>query len=251
MTEKTNVLAAALVAACAAATGVEKTSRNQHMRYMYASAEAVIAEAKAAMNANGLTLMAMSHNVELHTSETHWGMLQSSWRLLHSSGDYLDLHSTWPIVVERGRPADKALASARTASLSYLLRDLLQLPRVEEGVDMDDASRDAPQRDAPQRQQQPLRQHVQQAASTPRPADPSIALLRECAEILDTCTSPGSVDAAVTAMGARLGDLPKPMLGGLKLYAEAVKKRLIGLDLSQEEVKVVDRISNIKKEATK
>ncbi len=53
------------------------------------------------------------------------------------------LSDEWPIVPERGRPLDKAIASAKTSSLGYLLRDLMVAPRVLPGDDMDDSARDA------------------------------------------------------------------------------------------------------------
>ena len=48
----------------------------------------------------------------------------------------------WAIILEKGRPLDKAIAGADTASLSYMLRDLLILPRVEAGTEMDDDARE-------------------------------------------------------------------------------------------------------------
>ena len=43
----------------------------------------------------------------------------------------------WPIVTGKGKPLDKAVASARTSSLGYLIRDLLVAPRVHPTDDMD------------------------------------------------------------------------------------------------------------------
>ena len=42
-----------------------------------------------------------------------------------------------PVLPEKGRPIDKAEAGARTYALSYFLRDLLLIPRVDEGSDVD------------------------------------------------------------------------------------------------------------------
>jgi len=65
------------------------------------------------------------------------GELKSTWVLMHADGAALEVRHNWPVVVS-GKTLDKAVATARTATLSYLLRDLLQLPRVEPGTEMDD-----------------------------------------------------------------------------------------------------------------
>jgi len=72
----------------------------------------------------------------------------------------------WPVVPDRGRPPDKALASALTTSLAYLLRDLLLMPRVDPADDL------AGREDRPAQQQAvPPVEKPKRAA--PPPGDPT------------------------------------------------------------------------------
>ena len=59
-----------------------------------------------------------------------------SFLLMHSSGECIQLKTEWPVCPDKARPLDKAVASAVTTSLAYLLRDLLCMPRVAEGDDL-------------------------------------------------------------------------------------------------------------------
>jgi hypothetical protein len=140
-------IGAALAHAQAVADSVEKDGFNGHHRYAYASAEAIIAEAKDALSAASIAVIPVSHQVvDMHGGQE----LQSTWRVMHAGGlDTLDLQCAWPVVPGAGKQADKAVAAARTASLGYLLRDLLLMPRVEEGTGLDDDKRDAPPPKAP------------------------------------------------------------------------------------------------------
>lgn len=150
-------LFAALAKAQAAARAVEKDATNKFHRYNYTSAEGMIAEAKLAMSQFGLAVIPISANLrEPHTSELPTkddgdlgkgarAVLMAEWLVVHEAGGSQLIGCAWPVIPEKGRPLDKALAAARTASLNYLLRDLLQLPRVEEGTDLDHDSRDQPQ----------------------------------------------------------------------------------------------------------
>jgi hypothetical protein len=62
------------------------------------------------------------------------------------------------VVPERGRPLDKAFAVALTTSLSYLLRDLLQMPRGDE-ADMNARN------DLPQEQHRPAKPQAEPVVS--------------------------------------------------------------------------------------
>ena len=160
-------LAKALAAACAKARGVEKDAKNKFHGYDYASAEVIYAEAKLALEGCGLALVPVGNEVAFlpeggdtrlvasptkknrdgspkETLEVYAGPrfeLRSSYLLVHESGESLPLSCSWPIVPESGRPLDKATASARTTSLSYLLRDLLGMPRVDKTDNMDHGRR--------------------------------------------------------------------------------------------------------------
>lgn len=137
-------LFSALSRAQAAAQAVEQDATNRHHGYSYASAEAIIHETKGPLTRNGLAVVPSEMNVEL-LPDGHQGavaLLHAEWLVVHESGGSMVIHCDWTIIPEKGRPFDKALAAARTASLGYLLRDLLCLPRVEPGTGLDDDSRD-------------------------------------------------------------------------------------------------------------
>jgi hypothetical protein len=153
------LLFAALAQAQATAGAVGKASQNQHHKYSYASSEAIIGEAREALSACGLALFCSSAVVSLlcdiETSDQESGVVRrsSQWQvectytLVHSGGDSLAIVSHTPVLPEKGRPLDKAVATAKTYDLAYSLRSLLLLPRVdprelaEEPVDQ---RRDAP-----------------------------------------------------------------------------------------------------------
>lgn len=145
-----SALYAAVAKAQAHARGVEKDSTNTFHRYKYASAESLIAEAKDALAVADLGLIPQRSWVEkgdkpfgeIEGKGGSVGTLHAHWLLVHAGGGVLELETQWPVTPEKGRPIDKAVAAARTASLGYLLRDLLQLPRVEEGTGLDEDSRD-------------------------------------------------------------------------------------------------------------
>ncbi len=118
-----------------------KDGNNTFHHYRYATADNVIATANEALAGSGLALLPASQSMGILGSG---GMaiftLDRVLVLSHSSGEYLPLEIRgWPVIPDKGRPADKAFASALTSSLAYLLRDLLQMPR---GTDNDMDGRD-------------------------------------------------------------------------------------------------------------
>lgn len=126
-------ISAALTAAQANARAVSKGSENTHHGYLYASAEDVIAESKAALASAGLSFTRRGHTLE---NLAQFGLvLVVRYELRHVSGESLGFDSVIPVVPGKGRPIDKAVLAARTADLSYMLRDLLMLPRVDYDVD--------------------------------------------------------------------------------------------------------------------
>jgi hypothetical protein len=136
------LLYAALAQAQATASAVGKSSRNEHHRYAYASSEAIIGEAREALSACGLALLCVDASLTLlcdvETSDGDGVVRRSSqWQatchylLVHSGGDSLAIVSSTPVLPEKGRPLDKALATAKTYDLAYTLRSLLLLPRVD------------------------------------------------------------------------------------------------------------------------
>ena len=138
---KPTTLAQALAQAQASVSRVLKEDANSFHRYQYASAESLMQAWTEASGPVGLSLIRVSQSRTKDDDGQRW--LISEWVLMHTSGDTLNLSDEWPIVPERGRPLDKAIASAKTSSLGYLLRDLMVAPRVLPGDDMDDSARDA------------------------------------------------------------------------------------------------------------
>lgn len=167
-------LFAALVLARAEARAVEKDKTNSFHKYDYASAEAILKEAGYLLSKNGLHVIPASTHVDptLFDAPAPKGgkskkpvrrgddgeelpddaspaagtikilYLRRKYMLVHQSGAWTEMVQDWAIVPEAGRPMDKAIAGAVTASLGYFLRDLLLLPRVDEADDLDSPRRD-------------------------------------------------------------------------------------------------------------
>ena len=123
-------LATALAAAQKSIKAVEKSAENKHHRYHYASAEQMIEEARGALGEHGLSFVA------LRCSITN-GVLNTTYALIHTSGQWLEVQSSTPIVEANRQPADKAAATAKTYDLAYTLRSTLNMPRAEEGQQPD------------------------------------------------------------------------------------------------------------------
>src|SRR5688572_24353426 len=135
MVEPRANLFAALARAQKAAQGVEKTKKITFgQQYKYASGEDVVAEARRAMANEGLAFTATSYKV---SSRDEMLVLSSRYLLTHSSGESLEIESETPIIPGNGRPEDKATATAMTYNLSYTLRGVLLLERVDEGHEVD------------------------------------------------------------------------------------------------------------------
>lgn len=137
--DQTSKIYAALVLAQKDARAVEKDGTNNFHKYIYATAEQIIIETKPLLARHGLGVLPTSTHVQVIDGQPY---CVHEWDLVHMDGESAPLTTWWPIVPEKGRPLDKAMASADTTSLAYLLRNLLQLPRVEPGTDMDAPERD-------------------------------------------------------------------------------------------------------------
>lgn len=132
-------LANALVKAQAACGPVEHDAYNAHHKYDYTSAEAVIGEGKRALGAAGLALLPLRQSVngwERPGKAEERFELERHFVLMHVSGQMAPIVVYWPVVPQTGRPLDKATAAAATLSLSYFLRDLLLMPRVDPDDDV-------------------------------------------------------------------------------------------------------------------
>ena len=145
--------AAALVKAQQAARSVEKDSSNSFHRYKYASAEAIIDEARGALVSAGIACLSTGWTFvataatdrsppvvskDGKPSPVAVGRVFVQYRVLHESGEWMQFEASTPVIPESGRPEDKAEATALTYNAGYFLRGLLMLPRVEEGSQVDE-----------------------------------------------------------------------------------------------------------------
>lgn len=126
-------IATALYDCQQALDAVEKASVNTFHKYKYASSDDMVKAARAALNAGGLAVCRHSFDIRIiGEGEGAIMLVDSQYLVTCRSGEGVLMSSTTPVVPERGRPWDKALAGALTIGLSYFLRDLLLIPREEE-----------------------------------------------------------------------------------------------------------------------
>lgn len=134
-------IAAGLVKAQAHAKATERRGVSGDGTYKYATADDLVADGKEALAAGGLSLLVYGLFFE-----DGGKVICRSATLVHESGDCLAVGPLrWPVVSDRGRPMDKAVATAMTSSLGYMFRDLLCIPRTTaDGADMDARQDHAP-----------------------------------------------------------------------------------------------------------
>jgi hypothetical protein len=132
----------ALVSAQSEMVAVSKDSTNSFHKYKYASADDVIAAARVALNREGLALI-RSWKVVFNEAGI-W--VDSQFSLVHdgSAGVFNAGTVPFPVIEDKGRPLDKALAGALTTSLAYFLRDLLLIPKDDEHMDKRDDTNHLP-----------------------------------------------------------------------------------------------------------
>lgn len=139
---------AALAVAQSNAGAVEKDARNKHGGYNYASAEAVITAAREALAPSlAFVLIGWSIEGEIREHDTtdrkgnavtyQQAMVRARWLLAHASGQRVEVSAVMPAIEQAGRPLDKAVSTALTYLQSYVLRGLLNMPRVEQGMEPD------------------------------------------------------------------------------------------------------------------
>lgn len=135
-------LAAGLLKAQAEAIPVGKASLNEHHGYRYVSAEDIISEGRAALRAGGLSLFVAGWRLEslekpiasADGKSDAAARVVVKYVLVHVGGHAYSWEASSYIIPGKGRPADKAELGAITANLSYTIRGLLLLPRVDEQV---------------------------------------------------------------------------------------------------------------------
>lgn len=138
-------IAGALVKASRAAEAVEKNKRMQGEKfgYAFAGADALMGEAREALAGAGLAIVLAGWRVEQVDRHDFDGEKRVAWTervlhcgfvLVHEEGETHALSDySMPSLPGPGRPVDKADASALTYATGYVMRGLLNLPRVEAG----------------------------------------------------------------------------------------------------------------------
>lgn len=126
-------LSAALATARDRCKMAAKGSYNSFHKYAYASADEIILTAKESLEGTGLAIIPQKQRMSvLALGNKAVYTLDRTIFLSHASGEFVPLTvEGWPVIPDNGRPLDKALATALTTSMAYLLRDLLQMPRGE------------------------------------------------------------------------------------------------------------------------
>jgi len=122
---------------------VSKDSTNEYQRFDYTSAEHMIGEAKKVLNENGLIVFEKEVATEVEGSGLM--LIKTVFVVSHpESGDEREFTRDLPACPGKGRPEDKAALGSGTTSLSYFLRGLLLIPRVDEEVCSRDDTRSNP-----------------------------------------------------------------------------------------------------------
>jgi hypothetical protein len=131
-----------------------KDARNDFGQYDYVSTEAMIQEAKTILSSVGLSVIPVETSVRRESEGDDFRILHRKYLVADGEGNTVEMHQEWAVVPGKGRPWDKAVASAATTSLNYFLRDLLQIPRVDAEDDMDHPKRDEAEGSKPERSKQ-------------------------------------------------------------------------------------------------
>ena len=146
---------AALAEAQRHAKMVGKDGTNAFHKYAYTTAESVIEEVRICLSSFGLALSKTDSRIVESAMQGYeligkdqvrtfrYCSLVTTWELTHKDGYSRTIGVEWPIVPEKGRPIDKAVAVADTSTISYLLRDVLCLTRKDADDDMNDDRRDS------------------------------------------------------------------------------------------------------------
>ena len=124
-------MAAAVLMAQSDLRSVAKDATNAHHKYAYVSSEAMIGAARASLHRAGLVLMRTGWQF-VDGNDQRPSLVLCDYVLMHTSGEIMKFESLpWPVIEQNGRPLDKALAGALTTSMSYFLRDLLLIPKLD------------------------------------------------------------------------------------------------------------------------
>lgn len=115
---------------------VEKKARNEFHKYNYASADAIIQEARKALQDTGVVVIQNNwHYKEQGGDVEKMYVLEVKFAVIDTETGYTeDFYVPVPFAPTPGRQGlDKAMFAALTESIAYFLRGLLLIPRIGEG----------------------------------------------------------------------------------------------------------------------
>jgi hypothetical protein len=135
-------LFAALHQAQQQAQTVGKDGHNNHSRYNYATAEAMIRAGRACRNGTGLSLVCtttVAHAPPPAPSAKQWvcATVTVTWVLTCAKGGWMRGRSECDAIASGLRPNDKAIQAAATYMHGFIERDLFDLDRAEESDAVD------------------------------------------------------------------------------------------------------------------
>ncbi len=140
-------LAPALAKAQAEAGRVAKSGKNTFDRYSYANLEDYTAAVKPILAAHGISMLASTHEINgLDDRPTKSGGVEHavrlclSVRLLHTSGEWIEIHATG----EGQDRADKAVYKANTGARKYAAAMVLNLATTDDPEATERPDGDAP-----------------------------------------------------------------------------------------------------------
>ena len=115
---------------------LEKDATNTYDGYRYTSADAIIAEARRALNGAGLIVRRERWSIVADkVVSDHLSVVSSFIVEDPDTGQRLWGVCPYPFAPKRGNQWDKALSAALTTCFAYWLRDLLAIPRSDAEVD--------------------------------------------------------------------------------------------------------------------
>ena len=143
MTTETDKIAAAIAKATGEIGYIQKTGKNAHHRYTYASDEDLTRAIAPVLAANGLALVPVVESIARDMDGTRV-TVTVRWIVAHESGQRLEC-----VTASEGTDRqDKAVAKALTGARKYLLRLLFSVATGDD-AERDDAPTPTPARKAP------------------------------------------------------------------------------------------------------
>jgi hypothetical protein len=143
MNTETDKIAAAIAKATGEIGYIQKTGKNQHHRYTYASDEDLTRAIAPVLAANGLALVPVVESIARDMDGTRV-TVTVRWIVAHESGQRLEC-----VTASEGTDRqDKAVAKALTGARKYLLRLLFSVATGDD-AERDDAPTPTPARKAP------------------------------------------------------------------------------------------------------